>query len=141
DLAVIAAGPMASFGFGLASLGVFLALPGTGWQGYWWVPAFNAVLAFWYVAVCLLPMGYSDGSMLFHLGLGTSAGKLLNGRLILSKLAADAEAYHQRAEFYKETELGERALETAKKAGEGNAIRIASCHQGLGQAKLSIEDW
>src|SRR5439155_8031236 len=126
DLAVIAAGPMASFGFGLASLGVFLALPGTGWQGYWWVPAFNAVLAFWYVAVCLLPMGYSDGSMLFHLGLGTSAGKLLNGRLILAKLVADAEAYHRRAEFYKETQLRERALEMTKNGGERNDIAIAA---------------
>ena len=141
QLAVIAAGPLASLGFGLASVGVFLALTGTGWQDYWWLPALNTVVAFGGVATSLLPVGYSDGSMLWHLGLRTAAGELLSGRIMLQKLTADAEAYHQRAEYYKETQLRERALEMMKQGGEGNALAIARCHMQLGHAKLSIDDW
>jgi tetratricopeptide (TPR) repeat protein len=99
------------------------------------------MIAFWAASSSLMPVGYSDGSMLFHLGLRTRSGQVLIHRLILSKLQADAEAYHQRAQFYKRAQVLEQMLELTSKARDENGVGTADCHDALGHTKFLIRDW
>jgi tetratricopeptide (TPR) repeat protein len=140
-ITMIAAGPAASLLNGLLMLAVFLSLPGTRWQGYWSIPAFICVLALFDGVLNLLPVGYSDGSMLFHLILWTRHGRVLIGHLQAAQMHEDADGYHKQADFEKEVELREAALRCALEGGEGGAVAIALCHQSLGHARLALEDW
>jgi tetratricopeptide (TPR) repeat protein len=140
-IATVAGGPAASLLSGLLMLAVFLSLPGTRWQNYWWIAAFNSVLGIYYAVINLVPVGYSDGSMLFHLILWTRAGQQLLSRALITQIHEDADACHGRAHFEKEVELRERALGKAVEGGDQSAFITAACHQALGLAKLAVEDW
>jgi tetratricopeptide (TPR) repeat protein len=141
EIAVIAAGPIANVLTCLVCLDAFFLLPGTAWQQYWWIPALNARLAFALALGNLIPLGYCDGSMLFHLILGTPAGRLLLEHKRIMQIAEDAEACHGRAEFYQEIELHEAMLARAVASGKDNAFTIAACHQALGSGYANVGDW
>lgn len=141
QLAIIAAGPMVELVLGLLLLMAFFALPGTGWEQWWWVVAFNAVLGVCCAITSLLPFGYSDGAMLYHLLRGTPAGQQLFNSFKLSLVQQQADDCHERAEFDKEVEVRGEALRGALEGGEQNAMAIALCRQSLGHAKLACEDW
>ncbi|HTP35554.1 MAG TPA: M50 family metallopeptidase [Candidatus Acidoferrales bacterium] len=140
-IAVVGAGPAASLLNGAVFLAIFFSLPGTAWQSYWWIAAYNAMLGILLGVLNLIPVGYSDGSMLFHLILDTPAGRVLLFHQQTELMQEEASACHDRADFQKEVELKRRMVERAKEAGEGNAMAIAVCHQTLGHALLSAEDW
>lgn len=72
QIAVIAAGPLSSAFTGLAALAIFLGLRGSGWETHWEIVALFGVIALDYTLVSVVPLGYSDGSMLFHLIAGTA---------------------------------------------------------------------
>jgi tetratricopeptide (TPR) repeat protein len=138
---MIAAGPAASLLNGLLMLAVFVSLPGTRWQSYWWIPALISVMGIFDGLFNLVPVGYSDGSMLFHLILWTRHGKALLNQIQALQIQEEADACHKRADFEKEVELREAALLRAQQGGEGSAVAIALCHQALGHARLAVEDW
>jgi hypothetical protein len=140
-IAIGAAGPIVSLSSGLLMLRLFFSLPGTEWQGYWELVAPNAVLALWYALISIIPIGYSDGSMLFHLVLRTHAGRLLLDNVVLAQLDEEAAASRGRADLDKQVVLREQMLNRALKGGEANAMMIAICHQQVGSAKLCLEDW
>jgi tetratricopeptide (TPR) repeat protein len=140
-IAVVAAGPAASLVNGVVMLVVFSCLAGTGWQAYWWIPALTGVLSIFDCFINLLPVGYSDGSMLFHLILWTRHGQALLNQLQAAQTNEDADVCHKRADFEREVELREAALARAQEGGEGNAVVTALCYQSLGHARLALEDW
>jgi tetratricopeptide (TPR) repeat protein len=141
EIAVIAAGPATSFLLGQILLAVFALLPGTPWQASWELVALGTAIAFSSVVVNLVPVGYSDGGMLFHLICNTRAGKQLLDRVLLQKLNAQAAQNHDRADFA--TEVAERTITLRKmqQGGERNRLAIALCHQSLGHARLACNDW
>lgn len=140
-IAVVAAGPTASLLTGLLTFAIFVSLPGTRWQNYWSIPAFLCVLAIFDGLLNLIPVGYSDGSMLFHVILWTPHGRVLLNQLQAAQLHEDADVCHKQADFEKEVQLREAALLRAQEGGEGSAVAIALCHQSLGHARLALEDW
>ncbi len=141
QIAVVAGGPLLSLLAGALFLLAFLAVPGTGWEAAWWILAFNAVLGLCYAVMSLLPFGYSDGAMLYHLLRDTPAGRLLIDHIKLSLIEETADAAHSRADFPKEVEFRRVALQLAQQGGEPNSMAIALGHQALGHALLAFEDW
>jgi len=140
-ITMIAAGPAASLLNGLLMLTVFLSLPGSRWQSLWWIPAFACVLAFCDGVFNLIPVGYSDGSMLFHLIPWTRHGKVLLTHIQVAQMQEDADACHKQADFDKEVELREAALIHAQESGAAGAVAIAVSHQALGRARSAQGDW
>jgi len=141
QISVVAGGPLLSLVAGGLLLLAFLALPGTGWESAWWIVAFNAVLGLCYGIMSLLPFGCSDGVMLYHLLRDTPAGRQLMGRLkapLVQEQAADA---HSRADFHKEVEYREMALQAAEEDAEGGSMTIALSHLAVAYARLALEDW
>ena len=141
QIAIVAAGPAASLVSGLLALAVFYALPVTNWRSYWGIVALDSVLGLCFALMSMIPVGYSDGTMLFHLILWTGPGQILIERLAIYQMLEDAEACHGRADFEKEVRLREMTLQQALQGKEDNAMTIAVCHQYLGHAKMAFEDW
>lgn len=141
QIAVIAAGPAANALTCVALLAVFFSLPGTAWQNWWWIVSFNAVIAGVIAVGNLIPLGYCDGTMLFHLILWTRAGRLLLDRQRLLQMAQEADECHGQADFDKEIELKEAMLQRSLAFGQDNAFMIAACHQTLGTAYSVVDDW
>jgi tetratricopeptide (TPR) repeat protein len=140
-IAVIAAGPVASFLTGAAFAVIAAAVRGTSWQPYWWIPATGAVIGVTGGVFNLIPVGRSDGSMLWHLALWTAAGRILLASQFLVAEEENALRAHDRADFEKEIEIKRRMLERAQEAGSSNSMMIAASHATLGLALLSAEDW
>jgi len=140
-IAMILAGPGASLLNGFLMFVVFLSLPGTNWQSYWWIPGFICVLSVFDCVLNLVPAGYSDGSMLFHLILWTRHGQGLIQHLQAAQMHEDADACHKQADYEKEVELREAALRRAQEGGEESALAIAASHHSLGHARKSLGDW
>jgi Zn-dependent protease len=140
EIAVTAAGPMANAISCLVCLVVFFYLPGTAWQAWWWVAAFNAVLAGVLAVSSLIPLGYCDGTMLLHLILWTPQGRLLLDIKRLARLGDEAKDCHERADFAKEIELREAMLQLALAHGRDNASMAAVCQQAMGSAWLLADD-
>jgi tetratricopeptide (TPR) repeat protein len=141
QIAVIAGGPLLSLVAGGLFLLAFLALPGTAWEAAWLIVAFNAVVGLGYAVMSLLPLGGSDGAMLYHLLSDTPAGRELMGHIELSLVQEQAAAAHSRADFQKEVELREVALRLTQEGRERDSMGIALGHQTLGHALLALEDW
>jgi len=141
EIAVVAAGPAANALAGLVFLAVFVSLPGTAWQNWWWMAALNAFLGCGMAVTNLIPLAYSDGTMLLHLIRWTPAGRLLLERKRVSQMTEAAEACHGRAAFDEEIEVREAMLQRALSFGKDNAFTIAVCHQALGTAYLLVDDW
>jgi tetratricopeptide (TPR) repeat protein len=141
ETTVVAAGPATNALTCLVLLAVFFSLPGTAWQQWWWIASFNAVIAGVMAVSNLIPVGYCDGSMLFHLIFWTPAGRLLLDRKRVTQLGEEADAFHAQAAFDKEIELRQAMLERSLAFGQDNAFMIAACHQMLGTAYSLVEDW
>ena len=138
---VVAAGPLASLTAGLLSSAVFVSLPGTRWDGYWELVAINGVVAFTYVLISLVPLGYTDGSMLMHLIMWTPPGQMLIDNNIAAHMQDEAHQCFEGADFTKQVSICEKLLEHAQKWGEINAGTIAIAQQGLGSARAALGDW
>lgn len=70
-LVEIAAGPLASLLAGWAALSILLAVPGSGWEAWWKVPAAVMAISLHAAVMNLVPMGevdgFSDGAALMQL--------------------------------------------------------------------------
>jgi Zn-dependent protease len=141
EIAVVAAGPAANVLTGLILLAVFVSLPGTAWESWWWLVSLNAFIALGMAVTNLMPLGYCDGTMLLHLIWWTPAGRLLLDRKRVAQMTAEAESLHGVAAFDKEIELREAMLQRSLAFGKDNAFAIAVCHQALGSAYLLVDDW
>jgi tetratricopeptide (TPR) repeat protein len=141
EIAVLAAGPATNALTCLVLLAVFFSLPGTAWQDWWWVAAFNAVIAGILAVGNLIPLGYCDGSMLLHLILWTPAGRLLLDRKRVMQMDLQADDCHGLAAFDKEIELKEAMLQRSLAFGQDNTVMIAVCRQALGSAYALVDDW
>jgi tetratricopeptide (TPR) repeat protein len=140
-IAEVAGGPAAALLGALVMAAAFLSLPGTRWQAVWWIPGYLSVIFLWDGIANLIPLGYCDGSMLFHLILGTPAGRALINLSALGQVREEAESLRGQADFGKAAELWSAALDRARACGERNAFAIAFCHERLGYARHLSGDW
>jgi len=140
-IAVIAGGPISSAFVGLLMLALFLGYAGPRWQQNWEVVSLCGVIGFSYAIIGMIPLGYSDGSMLFHLAFRTHAGQLLLDGSRIAQIGEDAELCQQQADFEKNLALKELMLRHAAARSQGNSMMLAICLQSLGYAKLVFEDW
>jgi hypothetical protein len=120
---------------------MLLSLAGTSWARYWEFIAMNAVLAVIYVLISAVPIGYSDGSMLFHLLTWTPHGQLLVDNNASAQIQDEARACFEDANFDKQVHLCENLLERSQHWGNKNALAIAVGQQQLGSAKAALGDW
>jgi tetratricopeptide (TPR) repeat protein len=141
QIATVAAGPFLTLLVGGFLLLLFPCLPGTAWQGVWWIVAFNAVLGICHAVMNLVPVGDTDGAVLYHLVRRTPAGRHLLNHLKFSLIQEQADAAHFRADFEKEVELRQAALLLVQQCSQPNAMAVALSHQALGHARLAFEDW
>ncbi len=141
QIAAVAAGPAASLITGLILLAAFFEAVSLHRQGPWRILAFNAMLGIYYGVANLLPIGYSDGTMLFHLVLGTGRGRQLQELAVVNRLQEEADACHDGACFEQEVVKRQEALRRAESAGDDNTLAPAFCHRALGDALLSAEHW
>src|SRR6516225_7841035 len=92
EIAVIAAGPATNALTCLVLLAVFFSLPGIALQNWWWMASFNAVIAGLLTIGNLIPVGYCDGTMLYHIIRWTPAGRLLLDRKRVLQMEQEATA-------------------------------------------------
>jgi tetratricopeptide (TPR) repeat protein len=136
-IVVVAAGPTASLLVGLAALAAFVAAPQMPWRDYWWIFSLTAALGLYDGIINLVPLGYSDGSMLFHLLLGTPEGGQLLDRQLLSRVHAEAQEHHGHADFAREVACWQRAINGFPSTFSAFGL----CYQALGHARLATHDW
>jgi hypothetical protein len=136
-IAFVAAGPAASLLMGLATLAAFVAAPQMQWRDHWWIFGLMTTLGLYGGIISLVPLGYSDGSMLFHLVLGTPEGGQLLDRQVLTRVHAEAEEHHGHADFAREVACWQRAIDGFPPTFSGFGL----CYQGLGHSRLTTHDW
>ena len=141
EIAILIAGPAMNALTCLASIALFVALPGTPYQSWWGPLSVLATVAGVMTVVNLTPLGYCDGSMLYHLILNTKRGRLLLQRKRVIRLEQEAEQAKAEANFQRELELKREMLERSLAFGADNAFAIAASYQALGSAYSRIEDW
>jgi tetratricopeptide (TPR) repeat protein/Zn-dependent protease len=141
EIAVTAAGPATNALTCLVLLAFFFSLPGTDLANWWWIAAYNASITAILTVCNLLPIGYCDGSMLFHLILNTKQGRLLLDLKRLQQLREQAQDCHGRAEFDKELVIKQSMLDLMSPYGGDSAMMNAICRQTLGSAHLLVGDW
>jgi len=64
---VVLAGPAASLIAGAGLLGIAQLMPGTSFEPFWPAATLGAMLGYYLAVANLLPFGYSDGTIFFHL--------------------------------------------------------------------------
>jgi len=140
-IAINAAGPAMSLTAGLLWLLAFFALPGSGWERWWWAVAANAVLGLWEAVVNLVPLGGSDGAILYHLIRGTPKADRLLRAASGSMLWEQAALRHGEADLEAEIEIRRAMLDLASEDLDTAPLAAARAHLALGYALLECGDW
>jgi tetratricopeptide (TPR) repeat protein len=91
--------------------------------------------------VNLLPIGYSDGTMLWHLVLWTEQGKQLYSKFNTSTLEDDAGLERHKFNFAVEAELRRNALAQVIARGNRASPDLARAYQALGWAQALLYDY
>jgi tetratricopeptide (TPR) repeat protein len=130
---VVLAGPLATLLTSLVLWLLLLSLPGTAWAPWWYPIGFASVIFAADFPTNLLPIGRSDGAMLFHLVLWTKHGQSLCANIVTTKAHRDAREKFADADTQAEIELCRRALQRELERS-GNSLSLAHAYQTLGFA-------
>ena len=136
-LLTVFAGPFASLNAGLLCWLVYLNLPGLGWEAYWGVPGILAVLFVADFVANLIPIGYSDGSMLLHLLFWTRHGQDLHAYHLAAKTHHDAAQSLVEQDFSAEVQLRRKALDQMLARGDAPSVRLGHSYQALAFAQMN----
>jgi tetratricopeptide (TPR) repeat protein len=133
QMIVIAAGPATSLAAGAILLAVFYQLPGTALADLWQEVAMGSVAGFYIGLVNLLPFGYSDGTMLWHLGLRTRRGEELLALLLRGRTPS--------AEPTCEDQIAARrqALQALLDSADADPVKVGEHYIALGAAELTAQ--
>jgi tetratricopeptide (TPR) repeat protein len=137
QMIVIAAGPLTSLLAGGVLLGVSFLLPGTGLANLWPLVAMAAVLGIYIGTINLLPLGYCDGTMLFHLLLRTRRGEELTSRILHG---ANLNGRQESARDYEDDVLERReALRQLLDSPAPDPVTLGCQYIALGTAEIATE--
>lgn len=132
EICIIAAGPGMSLSMGILLALAFFYLPGTPLAPLWNLFAVAAVMGLYDFAINLLPLGYTDGTMLLHLSLRTAHGEELLTRILNSRLSGT-----QVEDAERDLESKRAALHNALQTVPPNPLVIARAHLIVGRAELA----
>ena len=133
---VVAAGPLTSLAVALAATWAFFQLSGTSLAPFWLSFALISLLGYYTAAVNLLPAGYTDGTMLFHLILCTARGKELVARILSGQAHEDANERRTAGDHESTLTLRRAALNRLVEGGGHHPLELAIAHSELGLAEL-----
>ena len=139
QILVVFAGPFISLNAGLVLFLVFLNLPGTSWERSWQKIGIFSVLFVTDFIRNLIPIGYTDGSLLLHLILWTRKGRELSSAWLAGKDTDEAAALQAQTDFEGEVERRRRVLEQALPHLAPNSLELAVKYQELGFAELRAQ--
>jgi tetratricopeptide (TPR) repeat protein len=126
-----------SLNTGLTCWLIYLNLSSLGLDAYWGIPGILAILFVADFFVNLIPIGYSDGTMLLHLLLWTKHGRSLYAMNLSAKTHGDAAERLVRQDFAGEVELRQRALNQLLASGSPASLQLGHSYQALGYAQLN----
>lgn len=141
QILVVAAGPLASFAGGVAFGLLFFLLPGTSLAAYWHHVAIGSILGVYLGVTNLVPLGYTDGTMLFHLILRTHRGEELIAKILESQNRQAAAEHKNAGDYQKSAALAREALQRLIERGETDPNRLAYEYLALGHTQLAAEQW
>lgn len=136
QILVVFAGPFVSLNAGLALFLLFLKIPGTVWEGSWPIIGMFAVMFGVDFVRNLIPLGYTDGTLLLHLILWTAKGKEFSSAWLATKDSEEADRRKEEVDFDKEADLRRSVLEQALAHGEAASVELALKYQSLGFAEV-----
>jgi tetratricopeptide (TPR) repeat protein len=141
QIVVVAAGPFASFAAGAAFIGLFFLAPETPLAALWHDLAIGSLLGFYIGALNLIPIGYTDGTMLLHLILRTRRGEELIAKCLDSQIWQAADDRNAAIDYKGCAALKRTALERLLEQGEADPARLAEEYLGLGRMEVAAEQW
>ena len=136
QILVVFAGPFVSLNAGLVLFLLFLNLAGTAGERYWVPVGLLSVLFAVDFIRNLIPIGYTDGTLLLHLTLDTRKGREFSATWFASKDNEEADKLQAHVDYESEVELRSRVLEQALAHGDSQSAELASKYQALGFAQL-----
>jgi tetratricopeptide (TPR) repeat protein len=136
QILVVFAGPFLSLTAGMALSLLFLNLPGTAWEQNWRIIGIFMVLFLADSILNLVPIGYTDGSLLLHLILWTRKGRELSSAWLAGKDSDEAAALKAQTDFEGEVVRRRRVLEQALPHLAPNSLELAVRYQELGFSEL-----
>ena len=134
---MVFAGPFASLNAGLLCWLLYLNLSSLSWEAYWGVPGILAVLFAADFGANLVPIGYSDGTMLLHLLLWTEHGQDLYARHLAAKTHDEATRRLMDQDFAGEVQLRRKALDQILARGGAPSEQLGHCYQALAYAQMN----
>lgn len=136
QILVIFAGPFVSLNAGLILFLLFLNLPGTAAERYW-VPVGTLAILFGVDFIRnLVPIGYTDGTLLLHLTLGTRKGREFSATWFATKDKEEADKLQAHLDFEREVQMRANVLEQALAHSGRHSVELAAKYQALGFAQL-----
>ncbi|HEY4360530.1 MAG TPA: M50 family metallopeptidase [Bryobacteraceae bacterium] len=136
SILVFAAGPLASLLGALLMASLCLNLKGTAAEPYMHTITFMGALFLADFVTNLLPIGYSDGTMLFHTILWTEKGQNLYSKILGSTVHDDAD--RKRHEFNRVEELALRRTALEQAEARGNQAELAQAYHALATAEFQL---
>jgi tetratricopeptide (TPR) repeat protein len=138
EIMVVFAGPLASLlgAFSMASL--CLNAKGTAWEIYWHWGALLGALFLADFFTSLLPIGYSDGTILLHLILWTERGRNFYSRIRTATVWDDADLKNRESSPAQEVELRRQALEQVLARGGASGPQLAQAYRALASAEFRL---
>lgn len=123
---VAAAGPAASLFLAMIGFLGLLSVAGTSYAAYWELPAFVAAICLADCIANLLPLGLTDGALLFHTIMGTKRGKGILAGLEATMLNDKADREGSVMDPAEVLEARRKALEQLEKSSEANGLALAA---------------
>ena len=137
EILVVAAGPLVSLLAGGALLAAFYLLPETVLASLWPMIAMGSVAGFYMAAVSMLPLGYCDGTMFFHLLFRSRRGEELLS-LIMQGSNPD-EARQPMSTYEDDVARWKAALDEWLNTPEPDPVQLGSTYISLASAELAAQ--
>ena len=136
QILVIFAGPFLSLNAGLLLFLAFLRLPGSAFEHHWRVIGYTSLLFVADFIGNLIPLGYTDGTLLWHLILWTPKGREFSSAWFSAKHHEEADQLQSQVDFEHEAEMRRRVVEQAVAHGEQPSVELAHKFLELGFSQL-----
>jgi tetratricopeptide (TPR) repeat protein len=136
QILVVFAGPFASLNASLLLFLLLHQLPGTMFEPFWEQIGFLAVMFAVDFVGNLIPIGFTDGTLLLHLILWTGKGREFSSAWLSSRDCEIAEESFAQTDYRQEVAALSRVLDRSRVHGETPSAEFAIQYQALGFAQL-----
>ena len=134
EIFIVVCGPLTSLIGAVSLIWAFPHLRGTTAEPYWHIVSLTALLGIHDFALNLLPFGYTDGSMLFHLLFRTRRGEELLARILRSQVNGGSGMAQP-----DQLESRRKDLQSLLEQNPNDRSGIAHAYAALGRAELQAD--